>query len=180
MTLEGETMNQSQTAAPAVPGLGVGSIMARRDRPYPWKALHPVATITLLVAVVLICAFAVVQHQAEDMAFQAYSLKTSSVDISSLATHPERYSGLLVHTRGETGDVILTDAGKQVVLSLPRAPQGAGSDASAEILVLTGADVPPHSLVDVWGTFAGTQTLDGSSTQESMPVLRAEHVKSAQ
>lgn len=172
-------MHKSQTAASPVPGPGVGRIMARLDRPYPWRSLRPVETITLLIAVVLIGAFLLLQHQATDVAFREYALKASSVDISSLATHPEWYRGQLVHTRGETGDVILTDAGKQVTVSLPVAAQGTGN-AAAQILVLTGADVPPHTLVDVWGTCTGTVSLDGSGRQGSMTVLRAGYVKSVQ
>lgn len=153
--------------------------MARFDRPYPWRALRPVEAVTLLIAVLLIVAFVLLQHQAADVAFHEYALKTSFVDISSLATHPERYRGQPVHTRGETGDVILTDAGKQVTVSLTVAPDGTGS-AGAKILVLTGADVPSHRLVDVWGTCAGTLPLDASGSQGSMTVVRAGYVKAVQ
>ena len=172
-------MNRGQAVGPPVPGRGVGRIMARLDRPYPWKTVHLVEMIALLVAVVLVGAFALLQHQAADVAFHEYALKTSFVDISSLATHPDRYRGQLVHTQGKTGDVVMTDAGKQVILSLPLAPEGTGS-AGPEILVLTGADVPSHRLVDVWGTCAGTVSLDGSAKQGSMTVVRADYVKSAQ
>lgn len=172
-------MNRAQAAAPPVPGPGVGWIMARLDSPYPRSAFHAVAAITLLVAVVIIGAFVLLQHQAADVAFHEYALKTSFVDISSLATHPERYRGQLVHTRGETGDVILTDDGKQVTVSPTVAPDGTGS-AGAKILVLTGADVPSHRLVDVWGICAGTLPLDAGGSQGSMAVVRADYVKAAQ
>jgi multisubunit Na+/H+ antiporter MnhB subunit len=175
---EEETMNRLQTAAPPVPGLGVGMIMARRDRPYPGKAVNPLATIALVVVVVLIGAFALLQHQAADVAFQAYALKTSFVGVSSLASHPERYRGQLVHTRGETGDVVLTDSGRQVIVSLPAAAEGTGG-AGTQILMLTGADVPPHSLVDIWGTCAGTMSLAGGARQGSITVVRAAYVESA-
>jgi hypothetical protein len=175
---EEETMNRSQTAAPPVPGLGVGMIMARRDRPYPGKAVNPLATIALVAVVVLIGAFALLQHQAADVAFQAYALKTSFVGVSSLASHPERYRGQLVHTRGETGDVILTDSGRQVIVSLPATPKAMGS-SDPTILMLTGAEVPPHSLVDIWGTCAGTTSLSGSAERESITVVRAAYVESA-
>ncbi len=153
--------------------------MARFDRPYPWRALRPVEAVTLLIAVLLIVAFALLQHQAAGVAFHEYALKTSSADISSLATHPERYRGQLVHTRGETGDVIVTDAGKQVTVSLPVASGDTGS-AAAQILVLTEADVPPHRLVDIWGTCTGTVSLDGSGSQGSMTIVRADYVKAVQ
>jgi hypothetical protein len=175
---ENDSMNGSHVAPTPAPGRGVGWIMARLDSPYPRKTSLPVAGIALLAIVIIIGAFVLLQHQSVDVAFREYALKTRSVDISSLAYHPELYAGQAVHTQGKTGDVILTDAGKQVVLSLPRAAQGTGSGGT-EILVLTGADVPPHSLVDVWGTFAGAPSLDGTGAQESLPVLRADYVKSA-
>ena len=163
---EEKTMHRSQITAPPAPGLGVGTLMARRDRPYPGNAIHPLAMITLVVGVVLIGAFALLQHQAADVAFQTYALKTSFVGVSSLASHPERYREQLVHTRGETGDVVLTDSGRQVIVSLPTSTEGTGN-ADAQILMLTEADVPAHSLVDIWGTCAGTVSLAGSARQGS-------------
>jgi hypothetical protein len=172
-------MNRAQAAAPPVPGPGVGWIMARLDSPYPHRTLRPSAMIAVLVAVIVLGAFVLLQHQAADVAFHEYALKTSFVDISSLATNPAQYRGQLVHTRGQTGDVILTDAGKQVTVSLPGATVGTGS-AGPEILVLTGAEVPSHTLVDIWGTCAGTVPLDGGAKQGSMTVVRADYVKAVQ
>jgi hypothetical protein len=175
---EDDTMNGSHAASTPAPGRGVGWIMARLDSPYPRKTSLPVTAIALLAFIFIVGALVLVQHQSANVAFREYALKTTFVDVSRLVAHPELYAGRPIHTSGTTGDVVLTDAGKQVVLSLPQAAQGTGS-GGGEILVLTGADVPPRSLVDVWGTFAGTPSLDGSGTQESMPVLRADYVKTA-
>ncbi len=156
-------------------GRGVGTIMARLDRPYPGKALHAAAATLLLMAAMLVMGFFVLEHRAADLRFREYTAQASFVDIRSLAQDPRSVGTGPVHTRGYAGDAVLTDAGQQVMVWATAASRRSGGPGD-QILVLSNGNVPANSLVDVWGTSAGTIRLDaGGGT--SITVLRAEYIE---